>query len=71
MDRMKGGNFFPFMQTITIERVETKETTIQVDATTPEEAFDRARAGEGQEVGTVKKSELVIRDYPKDSVAQE
>lgn len=55
--------------TVTIERVETKETTIKVHASTPEEAFDQVRSGQGEEVGTVKKSELVIRDYPKETSA--
>jgi hypothetical protein len=55
-------------QTITIERVDTKETTIKVRAASPEEAFQQVKAGNGREVGTVKKSELVIRDYPEESM---
>lgn len=56
--------------TVTIERVETKETTIKVHATTPEEAFEQVRSGQGQEVGSVKRSELVIRDYPQETLAE-
>jgi len=56
--------------TITVERLETKETTIKVEAATPEEAFDRIKAGRGKEIGTVKKSELLIRDYPEESMAK-
>lgn len=56
--------------TITVERLETKETTIKVKAATPEEAFDRIKSGEGREIGSVKKSELVIRDYPEESSAK-
>jgi hypothetical protein len=54
---------------ITIERVETKETTIEVEATTPEEAFARVKSGQGHEIGTVKKSELLIRDYHDETLA--
>jgi hypothetical protein len=53
--------------TITVERVDTKETTIKVSAASPEEAFEKVKAGNGREVGTVKKSELVIRDYPQET----
>lgn len=59
------------MPTITVERHETRETTIKVAASTPQEAFEEVKAGHGKEVGTVKKSELVIRDYPKETVAKE
>ena len=48
---------------ITIERVETRETTIEVEASTPEEAFARVKLGQGHEIGSVEKSELLIRDY--------
>ena len=54
--------------TITVERVDTKETTIKVNATSPEEAFEKVKAGSGHEVGTVKKSELLIRDYPQETM---
>lgn len=47
---------------ITVERVETKQTLIEVAAKTPEEAFDEVKAGQGHELGTVKNSELLIRD---------
>lgn len=47
---------------ITVERVETKQTLIEVDAKTPEEAFREVKNGKGQELGTVKESELLIRD---------
>jgi hypothetical protein len=56
---------------IIVERVETKETTIKVNADTPEAAFEEVRAGNGREIGTVKKSELVIRDYPEETLAAE
>ena len=59
------------MPTITVERLETKETTIKVAAATPAEAFDEVKAGHGKEIGTVKKSELVIKDYPKESAAKQ
>jgi hypothetical protein len=54
---------------ITIERVETRETTIEVEASTPEEAFARVKSGLGHEIGTVQKSELVIRDYHDETLA--
>ena len=47
---------------ITVERVETKQTLIEVAAKTPEEAFKEVKAGQGHALGTVKNSELVIRD---------
>ncbi len=50
---------------ITVERVETKQTLIEVAAKTPEEAFDEVKAGQGHELGTVKNSELLIRDQDK------
>lgn len=53
---------------ITVERVETKQTLIEVAAETPEEAFREIKAGQGHEVGTVKNSELLIRD-PKEAGA--
>jgi hypothetical protein len=53
--------------TITVERVDTKETTIKVNAASPEEAFQQVKAGNGHEVGSVKKSQLVIRDYPEET----
>jgi hypothetical protein len=56
--------------TITVERLETTETTIKVDAATPEEAFELVKSGEGKEIGTVQRSELVIRDYPDESPAK-
>jgi hypothetical protein len=58
------------MSAITIERVETKETTIIVDAVTPEEAFDRVKSGQGHEIGSVTKSNLLIRDYHQESIAK-
>jgi hypothetical protein len=54
---------------ITVERVETRETTIEVEASTPEEAFARVKSGQGHEIGTVAKSELMIRDYPDEKLA--
>ena len=56
--------------TITVERLEIKETTIKVEAATPEEAFDRIKSGRGKEIGSVNKSELLIRDYPEESMAK-
>ncbi len=50
---------------ITIERVETKQTLIEVAAKPPEEAFDEVKAGQGHKLGTVKNSELLIRDQDK------
>lgn len=47
---------------ITVERVETKQTLIEVAAKTAEEAFNEVKAGQGHELGTVKNSELLIRD---------
>ena len=58
------------MPTITVERLETKETTIKVQAETPEEAFDKVKMGEGRELGSVDHSELVIRDYPAEGMEQ-
>jgi hypothetical protein len=55
---------------ITIERVETRETTIEVEANTPEEAFARVKSGLGHEIGTVKKSELLIRDYQDETLTR-
>ncbi|MFZ2281493.1 MAG: hypothetical protein WAW39_27080 [Prosthecobacter sp.] len=54
---------------ITVERVETKQTLIEVAAKTAEEAFKEVKAGQGHELGTVKNSELLIRekDLPKRS----
>jgi hypothetical protein len=60
----------PSTPTITVERLETKETTIKVQAATPEEAFELVKSGEGKEIGTVNRSELVIRDYPEESPAK-
>ena len=54
---------------ITIERVETRETIIEVEASTPEEAFARVKSGQGHEIGTVQKSELLIRDYRDEKLA--
>ena len=56
-------------ETITVERVDIKQTTIEVHASTPREAFALVNSGEGDEIGTVKKSELVIREYPEESTA--
>ena len=56
-------------ETITVERVDIKQTTIEVHASTPQEAFALVKSGEGDEIGTVKKSELVIREYPDESTA--
>lgn len=50
---------------ITVERVETKQTLIEVAAKTPEEAFNEVKSGQGHELGTVKNSELLIRDPGK------
>lgn|GEM_PF-6645522 len=50
---------------ITVERVETKQTLIEVAAKSPEEAFSEVKAGQGHELGTVKNSELLIRDSGK------
>ncbi len=47
---------------ITVERVETKHTLIEVAANTHEEAFREVRGGHGHEMGTFKNSELLIRD---------
>lgn len=47
---------------ITVERVETKQTLIEVAAQSPEQAFSEVKAGHGHELGTIKNSELVIRD---------
>ncbi|WP_395741355.1 hypothetical protein [Prosthecobacter sp.] len=47
---------------ITVERVETKQTLIEVAAETPEQAFKEVKAGQGHALGTVKNSELLIRD---------
>ena len=47
---------------ITVERVETKQTLIEVAAKTAEEAFNEVKAGQGHKLGTVKNSELLIRD---------
>jgi hypothetical protein len=47
---------------ITVERVETKHTLIEVAANTHEEAFREVRGGHGHELGTVRNSELLIRD---------
>jgi hypothetical protein len=55
---------------VTVERVVTKETTIKVDAATPQAAFDKVRAGHGEEIATVEKSVLVIRDYGEESLAK-
>ncbi len=52
---------------ITVELVETKETAIQVVASSPEEAFQKARNGEGEKMGSTQKSEYVIRDYPEET----
>ncbi len=46
---------------ITVERVETKQTLIEVSAKTPEEAFNEVKAGQGHKLGTVKNSEFLIR----------
>jgi hypothetical protein len=48
---------------ITVERVETKQTLIEVAAETPEQAFNEVKAGQGHELGTIKNSELLIRDH--------
>ncbi|MDI1313619.1 hypothetical protein [Prosthecobacter sp.] len=48
---------------ITVERVETKQTLIEVAADTPEEAFQEVKEGQGHALGTVKNSELLIRDH--------
>jgi hypothetical protein len=56
-------------ETITVERVDIRHTTIEVHASTPQEAFALVKSGEGDEIGTVKKSELVIREYPEESAA--
>jgi len=50
---------------ITVERVETKQTLIEVAAKTPEEAFNEVKAGQGHKLGTVKNAELLIRDNAK------
>ena len=50
---------------ITVERVETKQTLIEVAAQTPEQAFSEVKAGQGHELGTVKNSELLIRHNSK------
>ncbi|WP_395751013.1 hypothetical protein [Prosthecobacter sp.] len=47
---------------ITVEQVETKQTLIEVAADTPEQAFKEVKAGQGHALGTVKNSELLIRD---------
>ena len=47
---------------ITVERVETKQTLIEVAAKTPEEAFKEVKSGQGHELGTVKNSKLLIHD---------
>jgi hypothetical protein len=64
-------SFHPMSATtsIIVERVETKETTIKVKADSPEAAFEEVKAGHGREIGTVKKSELMIRDYPEETLA--
>ena len=49
---------------ITVERVETKHTLIEVAANTHEEAFSEVRNGHGHALGTVRNSELLIRDDP-------
>jgi hypothetical protein len=56
-------------ETITVERLDTRKTTIEVHASTPQEAFALVKSGEGDEIGTVKISELVIREYPHESTA--
>ena len=52
---------------ITVERVETKQTLIEVAAQTPEEAFREIKAGQGHEVGTVRNSELLIRNSEEEA----
>jgi hypothetical protein len=54
--------------TITVERVDTQETTIKVNAASPEDAFKQVKAGHGREVATVRKSQFVIRDYPDETM---
>jgi hypothetical protein len=60
----------PMPESVTVERVQTRETTIKVDAPTPQEAFDKVRAGEGEEIGTVETSVLVIRDYGEEGLTK-
>lgn len=57
-----GIHFKAMSSHITVERVETKQTLIEVAAKTAEEAFNEVKAGQGHELGTVKNSELLIRD---------
>ena len=68
-DSLMNPSALPMTSPITIERVETRETTIEVEASTPEEAFARVRSGQGHEIGTVQKSELLIRDYHDETLA--
>ena len=58
----QGIHFKAMSSHITVERVETKQTLIEVAAKTAEEAFNEVKAGQGHELGTVKNSELLIRD---------
>ncbi len=61
----KGIHYKVMSSIITVERVETKQTLIEVAAKTPEEAFKEVKSGQGHELGTVKNSELLIRDQDK------
>jgi len=52
---------------ISLERIVTVATSIQVDASSPEEAFTKAKAGECIEVASTTTSTHLIRDYPVES----
>jgi len=53
-----------------LERIDTLKTSLQVSASSVEEAFQKARNGEATEIADSNNTEYLIRDYPQDQPLQ-
>jgi len=53
-----------------LERLDTLKTSLQVSASSVEEAFQKARNGEATEIADSNNTEYLIRDYPQDQPLQ-